>query len=497
MSNHPGIFSDNEWSPGTGPEFHSINPATGETLWSGHAASLDEVNMTVQNAWEAFSDWSNLPIDERAVFLNAFAKTVNAESTELAEIISKETGKALWDSKTEVKAMVDKVWISIKSYGSRCAGILNDVNPAVRNITRHRPHGVIAVLGPFNFPGHLSGGQIVPALLAGNTVVYKPSELTPLVAETLMKCWKKAGLPKGVLNLVQGGPETGQSLAKNPSINGLFFIGSHKTGQWLAETLGPQIEKILVLEMGGNNPLIIGDVDDAKLAAYLTIQSAYVSSGQRCTCARRLIVPRGSREDRFIQILTEMTNCIIVGPYDAIPEPYMGPVIREAHALKFLEAQAQLAARGGEILLEMRQIKKGTGFLTPGLMDVTAVRNRPDEEIFGPFLQVIRVENLDEAVKEANQTQFGLAAGIITDRKKEHDFFYANSRAGVLNWNTPLTGASSEAPFGGIRSSGNFRPNAYYSADYCSYPVTSMEATKPTGPTQKPPGLNFSLTQEP
>ena len=486
---HPGIFSYQEWKDGQGTLFSSHNPATGKILWQGKAANQTQVNEAVLSARKAFPAWSNLTIDERTLFLNNFEKILKQESTSLSEIISQETGKPLWDSKNEVNAMINKIEISLSAYGSRCAGMIHTIQPAIRNITRHKPHGIIAVISPFNFPGHLANAHIIPALLAGNTVVLKPSELTPLVAEKMIQCWEQSNLPKGVINLVQGGSETGKALVENSDINGVFFTGSYNTGKWLIEKIGSQPQKILALEMGGNNPLIIGNTEKIKIAAYLTIQSTYLTSGQRCTCARRLILIKGNRDEEFMQTLQELIDTIIVGSYDSNPEPYMGPVITESHALNFIKAQAQLVAAGGKILNEMRHLVVGTGFLSPGLIDVTNVVDRPDEEIFGPFLQIIRVDNLEEALKEANNTKFGLSAGIFTDEHEEYDFFYRNIRAGIINWNTQLTGASSSAPFGGIGWSGNFRPSAYYAADYCSYPVASTETTDFKNPLNLPPGL--------
>jgi succinylglutamic semialdehyde dehydrogenase len=490
MESHPGIFTSNSWTTGTGPTFHSLNPATGDIVWQGQSAATEQIDDVIKNAQKAFKEWSALPFDERSAYLNRFGELLKEKFNFLAEVISQETGKTLWDSKSEVSAMISKIGISLEAYGKRCAGLVRDQEGGVRLITRHRPHGVVAVFGPFNFPGHLPNGHIIPALLAGNTVVLKPSELTPLVSEEIMKCWEICQLPNGVINLVQGGVETGKSLARHPAINGLFFTGSAKVGLLLSEQFASQPQKILALEMGGNNPLIIGHIENLEAAAYLTIQSAYLSSGQRCTCARRLIVKDNENSNQFIEVLMNKIKGIIVGPYNSQPEPYIGPVISEQHAQSILNAQSELKAKGGIPLIEMRHLRHGTGLLTPGLMDVTSISNRPDEEIFGPFLQLIRVKSFEEAVEEANQTRYGLAAGLLSKCYKQYNYFYQNIRAGIVNWNHQLTGASSAAPFGGIGLSGNYRPSAYYAADYCSYPVASLEATGLDMPLKLPPGLS-------
>lgn len=490
MMEHDSVFINNQWKRGSGPLFSSYNPATGECLWQGKEAAQPEVDEAVLQAKRAFEKWSTLAIDERSHYLTEFSEILRDSQRDLAEVISKETGKPLWDSINEVESMINKVGISLEAYGRRCAGMIRD-QPHGRSITRHRPHGVVAVFGPYNFPGHLPNGHIVPALLAGNTVVFKSSELTPLVAETTLRYWQKAGLPEGVLNLIQGGRETGQALIHQPDLQGLFFTGSYQTGKLLSELFASQPSKILALEMGGNNPLVIGEIGDTQAAAYVTIQSAYLSSGQRCTCARRLIVPKTQQGDELIATLIDMIGTISVGPYTNLPEPFMGPVISEKHALKVLEAQENLRSKGGQPLVEMHQLQSGTGFLSPGLMDVTNVSDRPDEEIFGPFLQVIRINDFQEAIDEANNTKYGLAAGLLSQRQEEYAYFYRHIQAGVVNWNTPLTGASSAAPFGGIKCSGNHRPSAYYAADYCAYPVASIESSELKMPSFFAPGIRI------
>lgn len=473
--------------------FYSYNPATGEIVWQGPSASLADVDTAVQAAQHAFEGWSSLSVEERLSYLTRFSDILRQSQQALAETISKETGKPLWDSLNEVLSMINKTALTHEAYLQRCASLARE-QPAARSLTRHRPHGVVAVLGPYNFPGHLPNGHIIPALLAGNTLIFKPSELTPLVAEQTMRYWEQAGLPKGVLNLVQGGRETGQAVIQHPGIQGVFFTGSFQTGRYLTQLFADQPSKILALELGGNNPLVIGTIDDLRAAAYITIQSAYLSSGQRCTCARRLIIPQTPQGDAFLAALIEMIPHIVVGPYNQTPAPFMGPVVSEKHALHLLETQHNLQTKGGQPLIEMRHLKPGTGFVSPGLMDVTSIEDLPDEEIFGPFLQVIRVQDLSAAIEVANRTKFGLSAGILSHCPEEYQFFYQHIQAGIVNWNTQLTGASSAAPFGGIKCSGNYRPSAYYAVDYCSYPVASMETPQLSMPPNLMPGIH--LTQD-
>lgn len=481
-------FINGDWVEGDGAPFDSIDPATGEPIWHGSAATQSQVDAAVHAARKAFSSWSNLSLDERIAVLYSFREQLELSKADLAEAIARETGKPLWEATTEVAAMIGKIEISISAYRDR-TGVRESETAGVHAVVQHHPHGAVAVYGPFNFPAHLPNGHIVPALVAGNTVVFKPSELTPLVAEKTVACWQAVGLPAGVLNLVQGEREVGAALARHPDIAGIFFTGSPSTGKTLHKQFAGQPSKILALELGGNNPLVVYQASDHKAAAYNTIQSAYLSAGQRCTCARRLIVPQGPEADRLVECLQQMIPGIRVGAYTDTPEPFMGPVVSNDAAERLLQTQHDLLARGGIALVEMRRLHADRPFLTPGLMDVTGVADRPDAEAFGPLLQLIRTTDFDACIEEANRTAFGLSAGLFSDREELFDVFSKRVRAGIINWNRPLTGASSNAPFGGIGDSGNHRPGAYYAADYCAYPVAMLQAPRLTVPDTPTPGL--------
>ncbi|MFT5780867.1 MAG: succinylglutamic semialdehyde dehydrogenase [Pseudomonas sp.] len=483
-------FIAGNWRAGTGESFSSLNPVSQESLWSGRAASAEQVTAAVAAARAAFPDWAQRSLEQRVALLEAFTVSLQAHAEELARCIGAETGKPLWESNTEVTSMINKVAISIQSYRERTgekSGPLADATA----VLRHKPHGVVAVFGPYNFPGHLPNGHIVPALLAGNTVVFKPSELTPKVAEITLKCWIEAGLPAGVLNMVQGGRDTGVALAADAGIDGLFFTGSSGTGNLLHKQFAGRPDKILALEMGGNNPLVVEQVVDLEAAVYTIIQSAFISAGQRCTCARRLLVPEGEWGDRLLARLVTVASNIQVGAFDATPAPFMGSVISLAAAEHLLHAQQQLLVQGASSLLSMTQPQAGAALLTPGIIDVTALLNRKDEEFFGPLLQVIRYADFAAAIAEANATEFGLAAGLLSDSAERYQQFWLQSRAGIVNWNKQLTGAASSAPFGGVGASGNHRASAYYAADYCAYPVASLECATLSLPATLTPGVSM------
>ncbi|MDC6130543.1 succinylglutamate-semialdehyde dehydrogenase, partial [Burkholderia gladioli] len=441
-------------------------------------------------ARRAFAAWSSLDFEARAAIVKRFAAILGERKETIAAAIGRETGKPLWEARTEVATMAAKVEISITSYHER-TGEKRTAMADGTAVLRHRPHGVVAVFGPYNFPGHLPNGHIVPALIAGNTVVFKPSELAPGVARATVEAWRDAGLPAGVLNLVQGEKETGVALANHRQIDGLFFTGSSDTGTLLHRQFGGRPEIVLALEMGGNNPLVIGDVADLDAAVHHTIQSAFLSAGQRCTCARRIFVPEGADGERFLARFVEVTARIRAGRYDAEPQPFMGAVISARAASRLVEAQASLLGAGAQALIAMEQRDPKLGFVNAAILDVTAVRDLPDTEYFGPLAQVIRYGSFDEAIALANDTAYGLSAGLLSDDADAWAHFQRSIRAGIVNWNRPTNGASSAAPFGGTGRSGNHRPSAYYAADYCAYPMASVESERLNMPASLSPGLHF------
>lgn len=484
-------FIGGSWADGEGDSFSSLNPVSGAVAWSGKAASAGQVAAAVSAARAAFEDWAELRVSQRVDIMRRFAEQLKANQDALAHTIGLETGKPLWEARTEVATMIAKIDISAKAHADR-TGDHRTVQPDGAATLTHRPHGVMAVFGPYNFPGHLPNGHIVPALIAGNTIVFKPSELAPATAEATVKCWAAAGLPQGVLNLVQGARHTGVALAGHPDIDGVLFTGSSRTGELLHRQFAGQPGKVLALEMGGNNPLVIGSVSDIDATVHTIVQSAFISAGQRCTCARRLIVADGAHATTLLRRLTQVVANIRVGAFDADPQPFMGAVVSQKAADDLLAAQADLFARGGKPLLEMKRLKEGTALLSPGLIDVTDAKDLPDEEYFGPLLQITRATGLDEAIAIANHTRYGLAAGLLSDDEMQWRIFARKIRAGIVNWNRQLTGASSAAPFGGVGASGNHNPSAYYAADYCAYPQASLEAERITMPASLSPGLDFS-----
>ena len=462
----------------------SLDPSTGAEVWRGTAATADECDAAMSAARRAFEAWSRRDPVEREDLARAFAAAVRRRSGDLARAISAEVGKPPWEAASEADLVARKVGISIDALAERRA--TTTTGPAT---TRFRPHGVCVVLGPYNYPAHLPNGHVVPALLAGNCVVLKQSERAPSVGDVIAGLWREAGLPDGVLCVLQGGREVATRLLDHPELDGVFLTGSAATGAAVHRRFAGEPHRILALEMGGNNPLVVHGAADEVAAAYLTVRSAYLTAGQRCTCARRLIVPEGEPGDRFLATLLGMIARIRVGGPTDLPEPFMGPVITPEAAEAVLATRDDLVSRGAVELAPARSCAPGTGLLSPGLIDVTAVTDRSDEEVFGPLLQLIRTRDADAAIDEASRTAYGLAAGIITDDEALYRRFSDRVRAGVVNWNHELVGASSRAPFGGVGLSGNHRPSALFAADYCSYPVASLERPRAALPAQPFPGL--------
>ncbi|MBA3511572.1 succinylglutamate-semialdehyde dehydrogenase [Sphingomonas sp.] len=450
----------------------SSDPATGAEIWSG---PVGDAAAEVAAARAAAAAWAAHSLAYRSEAVRRFANVVRKREEEFATLISRETGKPFWEARTEVAAVINKVQISIDAYSERTPQRKLEAALGNKIAVRHKPHGVLGVLGPFNFPAHLPNGHIVPALIAGNAVVFKPSEKTPATGELLVECYHQAKIPEGVVRLLIGGPDQGRALAAEPGIDGLLFTGSARAGKALHRQFADAPHKILALELGGNNPIVVWGAKDVDAAAAIVVQSAYLSAGQRCTAARRLIVEDG-KEGALIEAIQRLIDRIIVDEPFADPQPFMGPVIDLQSADHLQEAWLGLMMKGGKPVRRLDRPVEERPYLTPALIDVTDIADRPDEELFGPVLQLVRVKDFDAAIDEANNTRFGLVASLVGGDPALYDRFWANIRAGVINWNKPTNGAPSNAPFGGVGLSGNHRPSAYYAADYCAYPVTSSEA---------------------
>jgi succinylglutamic semialdehyde dehydrogenase len=452
-------------------EIISIEPATGAVLWR---SAISDVDFEVAEARKSWAEWGSRSVAVRTEILKRFATLTRSKADDFATCIARETGKPMWEARNEVDSVINKVDISVMAYQERTGQRRIEGNLGVKTALRHKPHGVMAVLGPYNFPAHLPNGHIIPALLAGNAVVFKPSEKTPATGKMLVDLLHASGVPSSVLRLVIGGPDAGKRLAGHDGIDGILFTGSSRAGIAIHRLHADNPGKIVALEMGGNNPIVVWDAADIPSAAVLVAQSAFLSAGQRCSNARRLIVRDGAHE-QLVEELGRLMDRLIVGAPNDSPPPFMGPVIDLDAADALQEAFLNLMMKGGQPIKQLTRPKGDLPFLSPALIDVTNVSERIDAELFGPILQMVRVPDFDAAIREANNTRYGLSAALVGGTPAMYDRFWANIRAGVVNWNKPTNGASSSAPFGGVGLSGNHRPSAFYAADYCAYPVASSE----------------------
>ncbi|MFC0202668.1 succinylglutamate-semialdehyde dehydrogenase [Novosphingobium soli] len=458
----------------------SFDPATGDLVWEGEAAGADAVSAALLRARRAFPGWAALPLEARVAVVERYRAALETRKEPMAQMIARETGKPLWEARGEVASMIGKVGLSIAAQAERAGEKRSDM-PFGQAVLRHRPHGVMAVLGPFNFPGHLPNGHIVPALLAGNTVVFKPSEMTPATGAAMAECWEEAlGDRPGVFQCIQGARATGEALVAG-AIDGLLFTGSAGAGTHFRRIFADRPDVILALELGGNNPLVAWDAAEVEEAAAVVVQSAFITTGQRCSCARRLIVPDSAFGTALVEAVAALAGRVTIGAWDETPEPWIGPLISEAAADGARARVDALVARGARTIKPFSAVEgRSAAFVTPAVLDVTGLFV-PDEEIFAPVLQVSRVPDFDAALDAANNTRFGLSAGLLSADDALWDRFLRECRAGVVNRNRPTTGAAGSMPFGGLGESGNHRPSAYYAADYCAYPVASFEAPDAAG----------------
>jgi succinylglutamic semialdehyde dehydrogenase len=478
----PADFIDGTWvalSDEGAPIIVSVNPARpDDVVWRG-APRMEHVSQAVAAARRALPAWSAFSRDERAACLRRYAEVCAAAAPDMAALITREMGKTLAESALEAKLLADKVTITLDPPS---LGRVNDFEVAAgatrSGHCRFKPFGVMAVVGPFNFPAHLPNGHIVPALLTGNTVVFKPSEKTPAVAQLLARLLGEH-LPPGVFNLVQGTGEHAAALSAHDDIDGVLFTGSWPVGKRILQANIERPGRMVALEMGGNNAAVVLDDANVRMAVVECVRAAFATTGQRCTCTRRIIVQRGIAE-RFIRAFVRVAQTVTFGASGGspagTPEPFMGPMVTDASRADVLAFQEAALAKGARALLRAEPHSPGW-LLSPGVLQVERFTRANDCEVFGPVVQIAIADSLDDAIAQANASEFGLAAAIFTESRASFERFFAACRCGCINWNTGTAGASSKLPFGGLGRSGNLRPAGAFSLDYCALPVASMVET--------------------
>lgn len=477
----------------TGDALRSTNPSRpGETIWLG-TPRLEHVDHAVHEAKRVLKSWSATPREDRFAILRRFARIADSRKAELAALIRDETGKPQWDAEGEAGVIGAKVDITLDSteHGAlrRATDFAVRLTDTRTGACRFRPHGVMAVIGPFNFPAHLPNGHIVPALAMGNTVVFKPSDKTPATGQMLGEMLLEAEFPEGVINVVQGGADIASKLVSHDNIDGVLFTGSWQVGRRILEANLDRPHRIVALEMGGNNPAIVMPDCDLKQAVVECVRSAFVSTGQRCTCTRRIIVHK-TIADRFIAAFCKAASSLIVGDPRGVgldgsrQQVFMGPLISAQSRDAMGDFFQKIVRAGGRALVQptMMDDPSGGHYVTPGvvLVDRFTLSEDPerdpgcDVEVFGPLVRILITGTTEDAIEQANTTRYGLAAAIFTRDEETVDQFLREAKAGCVNINTGTAGASSKLPFGGLGLSGNHRPAGAFSLDYCAYPVACM-----------------------
>ncbi|MBW2464217.1 MAG: aldehyde dehydrogenase family protein, partial [Deltaproteobacteria bacterium] len=473
MSESLGDFIGGRFLAPEGESLVSLNPVTGAPVLET-AFSPKRMDAAAAAAAEALPAWRAKSFDERVRVLERFREAIRERTDVLADAIVREVGKLRPEAKTEIRALVGRFDL-VKSR------ILADLHegplPTHPNeVLRHHPHGVVGVVGPFNFPLHLCHAHVVPALMLGNTVVMKPSEVAPLAGQRYAEAAEAAGLPQGVLNVVQGGGVSGAALLQAEPLRALAFTGSWPTGRRILEALLDRPEVLVALEMGGKNTCIVREDADLRQAAHEIVVGGYLTSGQRCTCTDRVLVHQSVKAP-LVDALRRMVDNLAYGdPDDA--SVFAGPMATSAAVDKLNAAIEKGTAKGAEEVARGRAPEGGNFFaprlhvLPDGLHEVDGYT---DVELFGPDVHLESFLDDDEAIAALRAAPVGLAHSVFSANREAFDRYFDGTPVGILNWNRSTNQASPRLPFGGIGTAGNFRPAGGYAHRNLTVPVAIQE----------------------
>lgn len=494
--NHRGDYINGTWMPvdRADGEFKSTSPADLADEIMKVSFRHDRVEEAMKAAKKAYLPWAQLTMDQRKAHLLKLKDVFDQHAEQMAQLIARDSGKPLWDSMGEAKNLGNKIDITVNHSIKLVADdVVQNALPQVTGMIRHKSRGVMAVIGPFNFPAHLPNGHIIPALLMGNTVVFKPSEQTPAVGQFYAELVEKAGFPPGVFNMVQGDGETGRKMVLHEDTDGILFTGSYEVGLKIKQETMTHYWKILALEMGGKNATVVWEDADMDKAVYESLVGAYMSTGQRCSGTSRIVV-HDKIADEFTERFYQAAKKLSIGHWSE--NPFMGPLINQGAVDKYVRYQEIANRENCESLMRGKTLDlKHKGFyVTPSIhlvkkFDPNSVYQK--SEIFGPNVGIVRSSDFDETLKIVNSTGYGLAMAIFTKNKELYEKALLEARVGLLNWNRTTNGASSKLPFGGMGKSGNDRPSAHYAIQYCSVPVASLEDPTSYDPTKNLPGMNM------
>lgn len=455
-----------------------VSPADTDDKVIAIESFYDHVDQACLAAEKAYLPWARKPQAERVDYLMRLKAIFEARKEEMAELISREMGKPLWESRTEAAAIASKIAITVE-HSAKLIQEERVVNalPSVDGVIRYKPRGVMAVLGPFNFPAHLPNGHVIPALLAGNTVVMKPSDKTPAVGQLYAEMIHEAGFPQGVFNLVQGKAEVGRRLVRHEKVDGILFTGSYEVGLKIKQDTNEHYWKILALEMGGKNTTVVWSDADIPKAVYETLVGAYMTTGQRCSCTSRIVLHPNIRE-KFMRDFHDAAKQLEIGHWSQ--NVFMGPLAGSDSAEKYLRFLDIAKREGAEILMRGKSLERERqgSYVTPSIflvqkLDTQSVYQRT--EIFGPNVAVYTTDDFSEAMKIVNHAGYGLVTALFSENEDLYRRTLLEAKVGLVNWNRTTNGASSRLPFGGIGKSGNDRPSGHFAVQYCTIPVASLE----------------------
>jgi len=472
MSDALGDFIAGTFVPATGETLVSTNPATGATVFET-PWSPDGIDAACEAAAAAAPAWGRRSLDERFDALTRFRDALTERRAALADAICDEVGKVHAEANIEVGALI-----------SRFAGVLGQIRSDLQSQTvpghptetlRYHAHGVVGVIGPYNFPLHLCHAHVVPALLMGNAVVIKPSEVAPLSGQLYAEAAAAAGLPDGVFNLVQGGGAAGAALTNNPHVRALAFTGSWPTGRRILSATLDRPEVLVALEMGGKNTVVVMPDADLRQVVHDLLVGAYLTTGQRCTCTDRVLVHRDVA-DALVAALRPAVESLHFGdPRD--PASFAGPLASDA-ALEGYEASLKTARDGGaEVIVPHERFGAGS-YARASLYrvpDGQFIDGYSNLEVFGPNLAVQAFGDVDEAVEILRSSPYGLANAVYTRDDDVFEHLYRSVHCGIWNRNRTTNQASPRLPFGGVGHSGNFRPAGAFAARNVSYPVAVIQ----------------------
>ena len=453
---------------------------TSHILWDAQV-SYNSIDSVIDSAIAGSKEWRKTDFTTRINLLKKFGEIATERKEHIATAIALETGKPLWESLTEAGAIAAKVNVTINDSLARIeTKTIKEVLPHIDGHILYKPLGPCLVIGPFNFPCHLANGQILSALLGGNSIIFKPSEKTIYSSQLLIECLHDAGFPKGVINFINGTAKTTQDILKHPSIKGIFFTGSFAVGKKILEAVGTDVTKLVALEMGGKNSSIIHSDVNLDHALPELLNACFLSSGQRCTSTSMILVHR-SVEQEFIGRFKELTERIIFDhPTKFKTTPFMGPLIDQMAKDKYLASIALGEKNGAEALIAHQEVEMPfQGHYCNPTIHYLKEANKENpftqEEIFAPNVCITPYDEFEDAIELANISDYGLAASIFTSDKELYKLALRDIEAGIINLNRSTVGASSRLPFGGLKHSGNHHPAAVSMIDYTVGTVASLE----------------------